>query len=60
MVLIDQLAARGYASASKMVMRLLGIDCGPTRLPQPTLPASVELRLRADLERIGFFEWLAG
>lgn len=59
-VLIDQLAARGYPSASKLMMRLLGIDCGPTRLPQATMAASAELRLRADLERIGFFDWIAG
>jgi N-acetylneuraminate lyase len=38
-------------------MKLIGVDCGPVRLPlrQPT--AEMEHSLRHELERIGFFDY---
>ena len=45
-------------SGQKAVMRMIGLDCGPTRLPlTPLRPAEVD-DLRRDLEAIGFFEWI--
>lgn len=59
-LLVETLGARGYAPSAKLVMKLLGVDCGPVRLPLQKHAGEVESALLADLERIGFFEWLAG
>jgi len=41
----------------KAMMKLIGLDCGPSRLPLVALtPAEVEL-LRQGMEEINFFEW---
>ena len=38
-------------------MKLVGVDCGPPRLPvQPLTPESIK-NLESDLRDIGFFEW---
>ena len=39
-------------------MGLLGIDCGPARLPLMCLGPDARAELQVDLERIGFFEWI--
>ncbi len=56
--LVRLLARHGYLGASKSVMAMLGVDCGPVRLPlsQPS-PEQVKA-IRADLETLGFFEWI--
>ena len=41
----------------KAVMRMLGYEVGNHRLPQPALSSAQEELLKADLERLGFFEW---
>jgi len=41
----------------KATMDLLGLDCGPNRLPLRTLSDSERQKLREDFERIGFFAW---
>jgi N-acetylneuraminate lyase len=41
----------------KSVMGMIGLDCGPCRLPMEPLPDDARDRIRADLEGIGFFEW---
>jgi N-acetylneuraminate lyase len=52
-----------YASPSnnlppmKSVMKLIGEDCGPLRLPLPTLTPDQESLLRGELDSIGFFSW---
>jgi len=56
--LIALLASRGFFGATKAVMQMLGIDVGPARLPNATLDAAQQLMLRADLERLGFFDWI--
>jgi len=57
-LLVETLAQRGYSAAAKTVMKFLGVDCGPVRLPLPGLDAEDENALRGDLERIGFFDWI--
>lgn len=47
-------------SGQKAVMKMVGLDCGPTRLPLAPLSAEEVNRLHHELDAIGFFGWLAG
>lgn len=47
-------------SFCKFLMRLLGHDCGPVRLPLVTIDRQEELRVEKELRSIGFFEWIGG
>lgn len=58
--MIDTAVAHGGIPAFKTMMRWLGIDCGPCRPPLVSLDEEQAARLRSDLDRIGFFEALAG
>ncbi len=57
--LIQVLASRGYMGAAKATMKMLGVDVGPARLPNGNLDTAQQTALRADLEQLGFFEWVA-
>ncbi len=57
--LIATLAPLGYMGAAKAVMKMLGVDVGPARLPHGNLDAAQTQKLQSDLERIGFFDWVA-
>jgi N-acetylneuraminate lyase len=50
----------GGLPAFKAVMKMIGVDCGPNRLPIKTLAAEQTERLRAELQNIGFFDWAMG
>ncbi len=41
----------------KAVMKMLGFDFGTSRLPITPLKSDAESQIRADLEKIGFFNW---
>jgi N-acetylneuraminate lyase len=41
----------------KSVMKLTGVDCGPLRLPLPTLTAGQEAALADEMRQLGFFDW---
>ncbi|MEQ1861330.1 MAG: dihydrodipicolinate synthase family protein [Chthoniobacteraceae bacterium] len=56
--LIKLFAGLGYMGATKAVMQMLGIEVGPPRLPNATLTPEQTTKLRAELEAIGFFEWV--
>lgn len=56
--LIALLASRGYMGAAKATMKMLGVDVGPARLPNASLNAEQQATLRADLEQLGFFDWV--
>ncbi|SKA89853.1 N-acetylneuraminate lyase [Prosthecobacter debontii] len=56
--LVARLASIGYMSAAKAVMKMLGVDVGPARLPHGRLDAAQEKALQTDLEAMGFFEWV--
>jgi N-acetylneuraminate lyase len=56
--LIELLAGFGYMAAAKAVMGFLGVDVGPARLPHTRLTPEATTRLRADLEQLGFFNWI--
>ncbi|MHC4702504.1 MAG: dihydrodipicolinate synthase family protein, partial [Planctomycetota bacterium] len=46
--------------AFKAIMGLLGLDCGPNRLPLETLSADEVQAMKRDLEGVGFFDWARG
>ncbi len=48
---------RGNIMGGKRIMKFLGLDCGPNRIPLQTISKSEEKELRKDLEAIGFFEF---
>jgi len=48
---------RGHP-AFKAMMKIIGIDCGPTRLPLETLSSDEIKNLEKDLRKLGFFEWI--
>ena len=56
--LIDTLKSHGYMHSAKAVMEMVGVDCGPVRPPLPQLTDEERSALRAQLETLGFFEWL--
>ncbi len=57
MEFIEILARHGGLAAGKSAMKLIGLDCGPVRLPLRALTERDEASLRDGLERIGFFDY---
>jgi N-acetylneuraminate lyase len=49
---------RGHAGL-KAAMGLLGLDCGPNRLPVVTLKPDEVEKMRQELDALGFFQWVA-
>ncbi|MBI3957265.1 MAG: dihydrodipicolinate synthase family protein [Chloroflexi bacterium] len=56
--MIRLIAGYGGVPAFKAVMKFLGFDCGSVRLPLQPLSAEKEAELKADLTRLGFFQWI--
>lgn len=56
--LVQLLSRYGYMGAAKAVMKIVGVDVGPPRLPNNALTAEQIKDLRAGLEQAGFFGWL--
>ena len=54
---IDVLHRHGGLSAGKAAMKLIGIDCGPMRLPLRSVAPDRLEGLRAELEAVGFFDY---
>lgn len=54
--MIDVLIRYGGLTAGKAIMRLIGLDCGPVRLPLSDLSPAQQEALRRDLEGVGFFD----
>ena len=48
----------GVLPATKVLMDMLGVDVGNCRAPHGNLTAEQKTALRADLEQLGYFEWL--
>ena len=46
-------------ASQKALMAMIGLDCGPTRLPVPYLTEQERVDLRDKLTAIGFFDWIA-
>jgi len=56
--LIRLLASRGYVAAAREVMEFLGAPVGPARQPHRVLTPRQSSELRAELEALGFFNWI--
>jgi len=56
--MIRTILPHGGLAGQKAVMQLIGLDCGPARLPVPQLDQSEIEQLRRELETIGYFEWI--
>jgi N-acetylneuraminate lyase len=56
--LVTLLARFGYMGAAKAVLEFLGVDVGPARLPNTSLPSARKAELRIRLDELGFFEWV--
>ncbi len=56
--LVKILVKRGFMGSAKALMKILGVDVGPARLPNVSLPADQIDALTADLDAIGFFGWI--
>ncbi len=46
-----------FHPAMKQILAMLGIDCGPCRLPLPGMDAAQVTQLRTELDALGFFDW---
>lgn len=55
--LVNVLLKYGVLPAGKAIMKLVGADCGPTRLPIRPLSSAQFDNLQKDLDAIGFFEY---
>jgi N-acetylneuraminate lyase len=54
--MVTTIAKYGFLPASKLVMNMLGVDCGIARPPLATLDPQQLQSLHKDLEAIGFFD----
>jgi len=48
---------RGNIVGGKRMMKFLGVDCGPNRLPLQTISDAEEKAMKAELEAVGFFDY---
>jgi N-acetylneuraminate lyase len=55
--MISTLSVYPFHSAMKELLKMLGLDCGPCRLPLRPIPPVDVLALHSKLESIGFFDW---
>jgi N-acetylneuraminate lyase len=55
--MISILMHHGTLPTAKAIMKIVGLDCGPVRLPLRSPSELQQSHLRKDLERIGFFEF---
>ena len=55
--MVKTFAPFGGIEGQKAIMGLVGMECGPTRLPLNILSISEVDRLKQQLEDIGFFRW---
>lgn len=53
--IVNLLKQHGGLAAGKAIMQLIGIDCGPVRLPLEDLNTSQRQALHDDLKAIGFY-----
>ncbi len=56
---IDILYKYDYLPATKALLEMLGVPCGPARPPLGNLTETARASLKNDLEEIGFFAWVS-
>lgn len=54
---IDIMNRYGGLAAGKSIMKLIGVDCGPVRLPLAALTPEQEKNFHAELKAIGFLDY---
>jgi N-acetylneuraminate lyase len=54
---IDVMNRHGGLPAGKAIMKFIGVDCGPVRLPLRSLTTAEESTLRTGLDACGFFSY---
>lgn len=47
----------GGLRAQKAMMKLIGMDCGPVRLPLRRMDAQEMMEMEKDLQQVSFFDW---
>jgi N-acetylneuraminate lyase len=55
--MVKVITSRDAIPALKATMKIIGFDCGGTRLPNLALDDEQVAQLRTDLDAIGFFDW---
>ncbi|MEO6522485.1 MAG: dihydrodipicolinate synthase family protein [Mucilaginibacter sp.] len=55
--MVRVIVKHGGLRAQKAMMKLIGMDCGPVRLPQNSLKDNEYIVLENDLNNINFFKW---
>ena len=56
---IDILYKYGYLPATKGLLEMLGVPCGPARPPLGNLTETARTSLKKELEEISFFDWVS-
>jgi N-acetylneuraminate lyase len=56
--LVKLLAGYGYMGSAKALMKMLGVDVGPARLPHANPTPNQTTKLKDELEQLSFFEWI--
>lgn len=56
--LVQLLSGYGFMAAAKSLMKMLGVDVGPARLPHANLGPSQVAELRSKLEEMSYFDWI--
>jgi len=56
--MVQTLARPGYMGAAKALMKMLGVNIGPARLPNTSLTAEQSQQLERELRALGFFDWI--
>jgi N-acetylneuraminate lyase len=46
-----------FHTSARALLEMIGLDCGPCRLPLAPISPGAAKKLRRDLETIGFFQW---
>jgi N-acetylneuraminate lyase len=59
-ILITRKYANGIIAASKVIMRLLGVECGSPRAPIMPFSHADQENLKDELEQAGFFSMAPG
>jgi N-acetylneuraminate lyase len=58
--LIHLFVRYGVLAATKVLMRMLGVEVGPARPPHENLSTEQQVIFRRELEQLGFFDWIRG
>jgi N-acetylneuraminate lyase len=56
---VEALLETGVLPGMKAALRVIGVDCGPTRAPMAAAVTDAEDRMRAVLARPAIKQWLA-